>query len=100
MSNNAASNKIDMRGSDSPAHTQPAAQLTPAPVATAAGESLIAALTRIQRGDPSAPTSETLAIVTTNLNTLRTANVVRELRGTSIGSSLGHVDSAMLDIVA
>ncbi len=46
-----------------------------------------------------APTSDNPAFAT-SLTALRTANVVRELRSTSLGSSLGHVDSAMLDIVA
>ena len=99
MGNNAASNKIDIRGSDLPAPTQQVAQVTQGPLASPQGESLIASLTRIQRGDPSAPASGNLAFAT-SLTALRTANVVRELRGTSLGSSLGHVDSAMLDIVA
>ena len=99
MSNNAASNKIDIRGSDLPAPTQQVAQVTQGPLASPQGESLIASLTRIQRGDPSAPTGGNPALAT-SLATPRTANVLRELRGTSLGSSLGHVDSAMLDIVA
>jgi len=74
-------------------------QATQAPPASPQGESLIASLTRIQRDDSTAPTSGNLAF-TASLTTLRTANLVRELRGTSLGSSLGHVDSAMLEIVA
>src|SRR5262245_4272053 len=99
MSTNTASNNIDTRGADVPAPTQQTAQLTQVPLASPQGESLIASLTRIQRGDAGALTDGNLTLAA-SLNTLRTANVVRELRGTSIGSGLGHVDSAMLDIVA
>ena len=128
MGNNAASNVIDIGGSELPALTasaragatgsaQPASgnairspasppildtarvQLTQGPLASPQGESLIASLTRIQHGDLGAPSSGNLALAA-SLTTLRTANVVRELRGTSLGSSLGHVDSAMLEIVA
>jgi hypothetical protein len=61
--------------------------------------SLVASLTRIQRGDPGALASGNLALAA-SLTTLGTTNVVRELRRTSLASRLGHIDSAMLDIVA
>lgn len=135
MGNNAASNNVEIRGSDLAGPTEQAAQLaavaqagTTATVAAAGlpatlppvsppaldtastqathaapaspqGESLIASLTRIQRGEPDAPTSGSLAFAA-SVTTLRAANLVRELRGTSLGSSLGHVDSTMLEIVA
>jgi hypothetical protein len=154
MGDNAASNKIDMLGSDLPAPTQQTVRLErllndhrelcldqvpkslpgspsatagtsiqPAPgtsipsaaappvldtLATHAAprppdspqeDSLIASLTRIQRGDLAAVTRGNLALAT-RLRTPQATNVVRELRGTSLASSLGHVDSAMLDIVA
>ena len=46
MSNNAASNKIDIRGSDPPATTQQVTQVTQRPLANPQNESLIASLTR------------------------------------------------------
>ena len=61
--------------------------------------SLVASLTRIQRADLSALSSGNLALAA-SLATPGTTNVVRELRRTSLASSLGYVDSAMLDIVA
>jgi hypothetical protein len=61
--------------------------------------SLVASLTRIQHADLSALSSGNLALAT-SLATPGTTNVVRELRRTSLASSLGYVDSAMLDIVA
>jgi hypothetical protein len=74
-------------------------QVTQGPLGSPQGESLVASLTRIQRGDTGALTSGNLALAA-SLTTPPTTNVVRELRGTSLASGLGHIDSAMLDIVA
>ena len=62
-------------------------------------DSLVASLTRIQRADPSALASGNLAFAA-NLTAPETTNIVRELRRTSLASSFGYIDSAMLDIVA
>lgn len=62
-------------------------------------ESLVASLTRIQHADVGALASGNLALAA-NLTMPGTINVVRELRRTSLVSSLGCVDTAMLDIVA
>lgn len=75
-----------------------AMQVARAPEGTQ-GESLVASLTRIQRGDLAALARGNPALAA-RLRTSRTTNIVRELRGTSLASGLGHVDSAMLDIVA
>ncbi len=128
MSNNAASNMIDMRGSDLPASTaspgagatgsaQPASgtaiqspastpnsdtsgmRSTQEPLGSPQEASLVASLTRIQRGDPGALASGNLALAA-NLTTPGTTNVVRALRSTSLASGLGHMDSVTLDIVA
>jgi hypothetical protein len=72
-------------------------------VSTALGspqeDSLVASLTRIQRADPGALASGIPGLAA-SLTISGTTNVVRELRRTSLASALGHIDSAMLDIVA
>jgi hypothetical protein len=62
-------------------------------------ESLLASLTRIQRAEPGALASGNLWLAAI-LTAPGTTNIVRELRRTRLASSLGYIDSAMLDIVA
>ena len=74
-------------------------RLAQGPLESLQGASLVASLTRIQRGDLSALTSGNPALAA-GLATPGTTNVLRELRGTSLASGLGHIDSVTLDIVA
>jgi hypothetical protein len=69
------------------------------PLESPQGTSLVASLTRIQRGGLSALTRGNVALAA-NLATPGTTNVLRELRGTSLASGLDHMDSVTLDILA
>jgi hypothetical protein len=105
MGNNAASNVIGMPGSDvqspasSPLPDTSGTRVTEGPLGSQQEGPLVVSLTRIQRADLGALASGNLALAA-SLTTSGTTNVVRELRRTSLGSGVGHVDGAMLDIVA
>jgi Protein of unknown function (DUF1631) len=62
------------------------------------GAALLGSLTRIQHGDFS-PAGGTLPLPTTATEAGAT-NVLRELKGTSVGTGMGQMDVATLDIMA
>jgi exonuclease VII small subunit len=62
------------------------------------GRELLGSLTRMQHGDVSSIGGGNLPLAAT-LVAPGTHNVLRELKGTSFGTGLGHVDSMTLDIV-
>ncbi len=98
MGNNAASNKIASAGPT--CLRQPSKRLRSLKDHwQVCREVTNRSLTRIQRGDLSALTSGNPCARSKPGHTW-TTNVLRELRGTSLASSLGHIDSATLDIVA
>ena len=63
------------------------------------GEALLGSLTRIQHGDVSGVAAGNVPLAATLVDP-GTINVLRELKGTSLGSGLGQVDAMTLDIVA
>jgi hypothetical protein len=62
------------------------------------GAELLGSLTRIQHGDVSSIAAGNLPLAATLVEP-GTTNVLRELKGTTLGSGLGQMDSMTLDIV-
>lgn len=62
------------------------------------GAELVGSLTRIQHGDVSAVAAGNLPLAATLVEP-GTTNVLRELKGTALGTGLGQMDSMTLDIV-
>jgi hypothetical protein len=63
------------------------------------GADLLGSLTRIQHGDVSAVAGGNLPLAATLVEP-GTTNVLRELKGTSLGTGMGQMDGMTLDIVA
>ena len=69
------------------------------PIRILQGAELLGSLTRIQHGDVSVVAGGNLPLAATLVEP-GTTNVLRELKGTSLGSGMAQMDSMTLDIVA
>ncbi|HEX3061333.1 MAG TPA: DUF1631 family protein, partial [Usitatibacter sp.] len=76
----------------------PGAPGTPGGPPALAGAELTSALTRLQSGDASGITAGTVSIAPGGHP--GTVNVLKEIKGTNVGASLGSVDAMTLDIVS